>query len=236
MTQSSPQPPEFPPAAVPGEGGGEVVGNGDPAGKAAGPRGARIARFTRFAREGRGRWVALGLVVVASAGAGAAAVAVTDHGYDVRRTRAERVWDRFDVEREGGGEMTAPLPVRPGKPGEPGKPGLRGQKGEGGVFPPDGQGRPALPDGEEGFGVDGPGRAPVPLPALPAAQALEKAEAAVPGGKAEALRVIAQEGGGSAWRVVVLGSDGVRHAVTLAGADGAVTSNTVAGKGAGAAR
>ncbi|MGW5399529.1 PepSY domain-containing protein [Streptomyces sp. NPDC003952] len=231
MTQSSPQPPEFPPAAAPVEGGG------DPAGKASG-RGARTARrFTRFAREGRGRWVALGLVVVASAGAGAAAVAVTDHEHDIRRTRAERMWDRFDVEREGGGAMTAPLPARPGKPGEPGKPGLRGgQKGERGVFPPDGQGRPALPGDEEGSAVDGPGRAPVPLPALPAAQALEKAEAAVPGGKAEALRVIAQEGGGSAWRVVVLGSDGVRHAVTLAGADGAVTSNTVAGKGAGASR
>ncbi|MGW6710061.1 hypothetical protein ACWGDE_34945 [Streptomyces sp. NPDC054956] len=83
---------------------------------------------------------------------------------------------------------------------------------------------------------DRPGRAPVPLPALPAAQALAKAEAAVPGGKAEALKVVPQEGGGSAWRVVVLGSDGVRHAVTLAGSDGTVTSNTVAGKGAGAGR
>lgn len=237
MTQSSPQPPEYPPAAVPVEGGveGSGEGAGDPAGKAAG-RGARIARFTRFARDGRGRWVALGLVVVASAGAGAAVVAVADHGHDVRRTRAERVWDRFDVEREGGGELAAPLPARPGKPGEPGKPGLRGQKGERGVFPPDGSVRPGTPDGEEGFVVDGPDRSPAPLPALPAAQALEKAEAAVPGGKAEALRVVAQEGGGSAWRVVVLGSDGVRHAVTLSGADGTVTSNTVAGKGAGAAR
>ncbi|MCP3757841.1 hypothetical protein [Streptomyces sp. TBY4] len=232
MTDSSPQPPEYPPAAVSPAGNGE---GGGPAGKAAG-RGARIARFTRFAREGRGRWVALGLVVVASAGAGVAVGAAAGHEHDVRRTRAERVWDRFDVERERGGEMTAPVPARPGKPGEPGKPGLRGQKGERYAFPPDGAVPPGLPDGGEGFAADGPGRAPVPLPALPAAQALAKAEAAVPGGKAEALRVVAQEGGGSAWRVVVLGSDGVRHAVTLSGTDGTVTGNTVAGRGAGAAR
>lgn len=230
MTQSSPQPPEYPPA-VPSAGEGEsdstVKATGSDSGR------ARFTRVTRFAREGRGRWVALGLVVVASAGAGAVVGAVADHEHDVRRTRAERVWDRFDVERQGEGMMTAPLPARPGKPGEP---GTRGQKNERGVFPPGGSERPAAPDGEEGTVVDRPDRAPVPLPALPAAQALEKAEAAVPGGKAEALRVIAQEGGGSAWRVVVLGSDGVRHVVTLSGTDGTVTGNTVAGKGAGASR
>lgn len=238
MTQSSPQPPEHAPA-VPGE--GEVQAAGGPAGKATG-RGARFAGFTRFAREGRGRWVALGLVVAAAGGAGAAVVAVADHDHDVRLTRAERMWDRFDVERQGDGALTAPLPARPGKPGEPGKPGLRGQKGERGAFPQDGPGLPGMPegvdgvDGEERTVVERQDRAPVPLPALPAAQALSKAEAAVPGGKAEALRAIAQEGGGSAWRVVVLGSDGVRHAVTLAGDDGTVTSNTVTGKGAGATR
>lgn len=220
MTQSTPQPPEYPPG--PGEGSAAEPG------KAPG----RGARFTRFAREGRARWVALGLVVVAAGGAGAAAVAVADHEHDVRRTRAERVWDRFDLERQADGSMTPALPARPGKPGKPGQPGLR--DGKGGVRK-DGAEKPGLPQGPDGTVVDRPDRAPVPLPALPAAQALEKAEAAVPGGKAEALRVVAQEGGGSAWRVVVLGSDGVRHAVTLAG-DGAVTSNTVAGKGAEAAR
>lgn len=45
--------------------------------------------------------MALGLVVVASAGAGAAVTAVAGHDHDVRRTRAERMWDRFDVVREG---------------------------------------------------------------------------------------------------------------------------------------
>lgn len=217
MTQSTPQPPEYPPG--PGGAGGETTG------KAAG-RGARIVRFTR---AGRARWVALGLVVAAAGTAGVAAVTVAHHDHDHARTRAERAWDRFDVERRAvgpdgdgpmaDGRMTAPVPGRPGLKGERGlveKPGRAGQ--------------------EEGPVVERPDRAPVPLPALPAAQALEKALAAVPGGKAEALRVIAQEGGGSAWRVVVLGSDGVRHVVTLAGTDGAVTSNTVAGKAAAAER
>ncbi|CAM5308426.1 hypothetical protein SAVIM338S_00562 [Streptomyces avidinii] len=232
MTDSTPPPPPGYPAG-PGEGSTAVTTG---TGKAPG----RGARFTRFARQGRTRWVALGLVVVAAGGAGAAAVAVADHEHDVRRTRAERVWDRFDLERQADGSMTAPVPARPGKPGRPGQPGQPGQPGlKGGgkaVVPKDGAEEPGPADGPDGTVVDRPDRAPVPLPALPAAQALEKAEAAVPGGKAEALRVIAQEGGGSAWRVVVLGSDGVRHTVTLAGADGAVTSNTVAGKGAGTGR
>ncbi|MFZ3467932.1 hypothetical protein ACODT3_37700 [Streptomyces sp. 4.24] len=224
MTDSSPQPPEYPPG--PGEGSAPEPD------KAPG-RGARLARF---AREGRTRWVALGLVVVAAGVAGAATATVADHEHDVRRTRAERVWDRHDIERQADGALTAPLPARPGKQDKPGQPGQPGLKGEKGGVRKDGAEKPGLPDGPDGTVVDRPDRAPVPLPALPAAQALEKAEAAVPGGKAEALRVVAQEGGGSAWRVVVLGSDGVRHAVTLAGADGAVTSNTVAGKGAGAGR
>ncbi|MGW6688320.1 hypothetical protein [Streptomyces sp. NPDC054961] len=212
MTQSSPQPPAYP--AGPGEGGEGAAA--DATGKAPG-RGSRIVRFTR---EGRARWVALGLVVVAAAGtAGAAAVAVADHDH-VRRTRAERAWDRFDLESRAGGPEAAPVPGRPGpRSDKGGRPGME---------------KPGRPGREEGKVVDRADGAPVPLPALPAAQALEKAEAAVPGGKAEGLRVIAQEGGGSAWRVVVLGSDGVRHAVTLAG-DGAVTGNTVAGKGAKAA-
>lgn len=67
--------------------------------------------------------------------------------------------------------------------------------------------------------------------ALPAAQAVDKAAGAVSGGKVESLRVVAQQGGGSAWQAVVLGPDGVRHAVTLAGADGTVTGNTVADQG-----
>ncbi|MFD7162896.1 hypothetical protein [Streptomyces violascens] len=82
-----------------------------------------------------------------------------------------------------------------------------------------------------GSAVGGFGQAPAPLPALPAAQAVDKATGAVSGGKVESLRVVAQQGGGSAWQAVVLGPDGVRHAVTLAGVDGTVTSNTAAEQG-----
>lgn len=219
MTQSSPQPPEYP--AGEGEAHGGTADAGA-AGKTAG-RGGRIVRFTR---EGRARWVALGVVVVAGT-AVITAAAVADHDHGFGRTRAERALDRFDVERGADGPMKVPA-----APGVPGRPGLKGDKaghaGKGGGAEHRKAGR------EEGVVVDRPDRAPVPLPALPAAQALQKAEAAVPGGKAEALRVVAQEGGGSAWRVVVLGADGVRHVVTLAGGDGAVTGNTVAGKGPGA--
>lgn len=217
MTESTPQPPEYP--ADQGEGSADTFAGA--AGKAPG----RGARFVRFTREGRARWVALGLVVAAAAGTAGVAAAVVEH--DRGRTHAERAWDRFDVEREGDGPRAAPAPDRPGRPGPKGERGAQGPKGG-----KDGSEQGGRTGGEEGVVVDRPDEAPVPLPALPAAQALEKAEAAVPGGKAEALRVVAQEGGGSAWRVVVLGSDGVRHAVTLAGADGAVTGNTVAGKGA----
>ncbi|MCT9094076.1 hypothetical protein N4G70_35275 [Streptomyces sp. ASQP_92] len=75
------------------------------------------------------------------------------------------------------------------------------------------------------------GLAPAPLPALPAAQAVDKAAGAVSGGKVESLLVVTQQGDGSAWQAVVLGPDGVRHAVTLAGTDGTATSNTVAVRG-----
>ncbi|MFE2283993.1 hypothetical protein ACFXDJ_07465 [Streptomyces sp. NPDC059443] len=217
MTQSTPQPPEYP--ADQGEGSADTVAGAT--GKAPG-RGARLVRFTR---EGRARWVALGLVVAAAAGtAGVAAVVVADH--DHGRTRAERVWDRFDMESKGDGPRMAPGPGRPGLKGEKGGKDGSERSGKQGREHGQGQGR------EQGTVVDRQDKAPVPLPALPAAQALAKAEAAVPGGKAEALRAIAQEGGGSAWRVVVLGSDGVRHVVTLAGADGAVTGNNVPGEGA----
>ncbi|MEV0411453.1 hypothetical protein AB0I68_11785 [Streptomyces sp. NPDC050448] len=204
MTQSSPQPPE--PPAVTGEAKAD-------AGTAAGRRG----RVVRLVREGRTRWVALGLVVLV--GGGAAAVAAAEHGH------REHMRGGFSAEELGHG--------RGDKPAE-GRMGPKLHKG----------GAPEAVDGDRGFpgrapGGRGPGgradgsgkAAPVPLPALPAAQALEKATAAVEGGKLESLRVVAQQGGGSAWLAVVLGPDGVRHAVTLAGADGAVTGNTVAGKG-----
>ncbi|WP_406180371.1 hypothetical protein [Streptomyces sp. NBC_01006] len=208
MTQSSPQPAE-PPA-----GPGEAKTAADATGAAAGRRG----RLVRLAREGRTRWVALGAVVVI--GGGLAAVAVAEHGHHDRM----RGGFAAKVRAHGPGEpmegWAGPMPHRGGEPevvdGDRGFPGGKGAVGRG-----PGGGR-----------ADGSAKAaPVPLPALAAAQAVEKATAAVEGGKLESLRAVAQQGGGSAWLAVVLGPDGVRHAVTLAGADGAVTGNTVAGKG-----
>ncbi len=69
--------------------------------------------------------------------------------------------------------------------------------------------------------------APAALPGLPAVQAAQKAEAAVPGGRVESLRPVARQGGGRSWQAVVLGPDGVRHAVTVDGTDGTVTGNTI---------
>ncbi|MFI6054691.1 hypothetical protein ACIBCO_31975 [Streptomyces violascens] len=185
MTQSNPQPPEHPEG--PGE---EAAGT---TGKAAGRRG-RLARLTR---QGRTRWVALGLAVVLIGG-GAAAVAVAEHHHE---------------ERDGGRYATE----GPHRHGGPEKDGRDGAKKE----------REAGQD-RWGSATGGLMQAPVPLPALTAAQAVDKATGAVSGGKVESLRVVAQQGGGSAWQAVVLGPDGVRHTVTLAGADGTVTSNTVA--------
>ncbi|MFD9130481.1 PepSY domain-containing protein, partial [Kitasatospora sp. NPDC059571] len=88
-------------------------------------------------------------------------------------------------------------------------------------------------------GADGrPGirTAPAPLPAVAAQQAVEKAVAAVPGGRVESLAVVPEQGGGTAWEAVVVGQDGVRHRVTVDGAGGAVTGNTVMGEPAGTAR
>ncbi|KOU20557.1 hypothetical protein ADK52_25920 [Streptomyces sp. WM6372] len=208
MTQSSPQPTE-PPA-----GQGEAKTAADATGAAAGRRG----RLVRLAREGRTRWVALGAVVVI--GGGLAAVAVAEHGHKdhMRGGFAAKVRAHGPGEKPMKG-WEGPMPRKGGEPevvdGDRVFPGDRGPAGRG-------------PGGR----ADGSAKAaPVPLPALTAAQAVEKATAAVEGGKLESLRAVAQEGGGSAWLAVVLGPDGVRHAVTLAGADGAVTGNTVAGKG-----
>ncbi|GAA2710116.1 hypothetical protein GCM10010315_09370 [Streptomyces luteosporeus] len=90
-------------------------------------------------------------------------------------------------------------------------------------------------DGREGRGGHegrrGDGRAghaaPAPLPSTSAADAMAKASSAVPGGKVESLRPVAEQGGGRGWRVVVQGADGVRHAVTIDGAGDTVTGNTV---------
>ncbi|MGP9017065.1 hypothetical protein ACT1U9_01475 [Streptomyces sp. BR1] len=190
MTQSNPQPSEGP--AGPGEAAADTTG------KAA----ARRGRFVRLTRQGRTRWVVLGVVVLL--GAGGVAAAVAEHHHEGHR---------------GGYAAEAR-----GHHGERGADG-RGQKMRG-ERPGGGQGWGRMGHGPAGGGF---GQAPAPLPALTAAQAVDKAAATVSGGKVEALRVVAQQGGGSAWQAVVLGPDGVRHEVTLAGADGTVTSNTVVG-------
>ncbi|MEV8524278.1 hypothetical protein AB0451_08970 [Streptomyces sp. NPDC052000] len=184
MTQFNPQPPEHP--VGPGE---EAAG---PTGKAAGRRG----RFTRLTRQGRMRWVALGLVVLI--GGGAAAAAVAEHHHEER----------------AGGRYAAEGRDHRGGPETDGRHGAKKMREAG--------------QDRQGSAAGSLAQAPAPLPALPAAQAVDKATGAVSGGKVESLRVVAQQGGGSAWQAVVLGPDGVRHSVTLAGADGTVTSNTVA--------
>ncbi|MFD9791072.1 hypothetical protein ACFWXK_08975 [Streptomyces sp. NPDC059070] len=165
-------------------------------------KGRRGGRVGRLVRHGRARWVALGVVVLLGGGLAVAAVAAHDHHHG-------RAWARHAFEDRGRYFGGGPGEDRAGPQRHPGGPG--------------GQER-----GAPGRGPFG-GGAPVPLPALSAAQAVDKATAAVPGGKVESLRVVAQQGGGSAWQAVVLGTDGVRHAVTLSGTDGAVTGNTVVG-------
>ncbi|WP_327281815.1 MULTISPECIES: hypothetical protein [unclassified Streptomyces] len=204
MTQSSPQPAE--PSAGPGEAKADATGT-------AGRRG----RLVRLARGGRTRWVALGAVVVI--GGGAAAVAVAEHGH----REHERGGFAVKVREHGRGGMPGDGLMGP-KLRKGGGPDAGGDRGPG-------SGLPGRGPGGRGQGGGAAKGAPVPPPALPAAQAVEKATAAVEGGKLESLRTVAQQGGGSSWLAVILGPDGVRHAVTLAGADGTVTGNNVAGKG-----
>ncbi|MFD7260367.1 hypothetical protein [Streptomyces sp. NPDC059874] len=170
---------------------------------------ARTAGLVRLVPRSRGaRWAALGAAVVL-VGAGASvltAVAVSDHHGDGRPVR-------FEV-REGGPEGLRKL--GPEGPGKVGPEGLRKHR----------EGLPGGPGERGGEGSKShPGSAPAPIPSLAIGEAAEKAAAAVTGGKVESLRVVGQQGGGSAWLAVVLGPDGVRHAVTVSGTDGTVTGN-----------
>ncbi|MFI1279333.1 hypothetical protein ACH4U5_00930 [Streptomyces sp. NPDC020858] len=170
-------------------------------------------------RGKRARWVAAGAAVVV-VGGGAVVVAVADHHHD-HHQRADRgphiVWSEPG---DKGGLKRGPQAAEPphdreveGRPGQVG-PKLREKLGG-----------PAGPAGPGGLG-ELRKAAPAPLPSLAIGDAADKAAAAVTGGKVESLRVVGQEGGGSAWLAVVLGPDGVRHAVTVSGTDGTVTSNT----------
>ncbi|MET8137073.1 MULTISPECIES: PepSY domain-containing protein [unclassified Streptomyces] len=164
-------------------------------------------RLPRLPQLGRSRWLALGVGGVLLGGAVVGAAAVADHD------RGER-GDRKHIEA-----------VRDWKGGDRGELRTRGEdRGESGYRNDESRTRQNTGSDQDGQS----GLAPAPVPAVSAATAIEAAGKAVPGGKPDALRVVAQQGGGSAWEVEVLGADGVRHLVTLDGATGKVTGNTVA--------
>ncbi|MGW6614187.1 hypothetical protein ACWGA0_12105 [Streptomyces erythrochromogenes] len=179
-------------------------------------------------RGKRTRWVAAGAVVVV-VGGGLAAVAVAEHHHHDRADRGPHAI-RFEP-GHGGGFKRGPQDGAPGEerarkvPGGEDGPTVRERFGH-----PDAPGLPGAPgrsERREGSGKGG--RAPAPLPSLSIGDAAGKAAAAVPDGKVESLRAVAQEGGGGAWLAVVLGPDGVRHAVTVSGTDGTITGNTTLG-------
>ncbi|MFG2989578.1 hypothetical protein ACGFZK_09880 [Streptomyces sp. NPDC048257] len=171
----------------------------------------KSAALGRLVPRGKSaRWVAAGAVAVVVVG-GVTAVAVAEHhDHHGRVDRGPRIaWAGPGPEggSRGGPQDAGPRAERgPAAPGHPDGPKVHEE--------------PGRPKGVK----EAP--APAPIPSLAIGEAAEKAAAAVPGGKVEGLRAVAQEGGGSAWLAVVIGSDGVRHAVTVSGTDGTITSNT----------
>ncbi|MFD4245969.1 hypothetical protein ACFWP3_30900 [Streptomyces sp. NPDC058525] len=165
------------------------------------------------------RWAALGAAVVIVGGV-AVAVAVDEH-HDERRAGFRFGWAERGPE---GGERRGP--AAGGEHGERvfGDTENRKHPKDLKVFKEMREGAPNPRAAEEGPAGSAK-TAPAPLPSLAIGQAADKAAGAVDGGKVESIRVVAQEGGGSAWLAVVLGPDGVRHAVTVSGTDGTVTSN-----------
>ncbi|MGW7100929.1 hypothetical protein [Streptomyces sp. NPDC054838] len=202
MTQSTPQPPEHPADA----GGTKAVPVDAP---------ARRGRLGRLTRQGRTRWVALGLVVLVGGGA-AAAVAVAEHRHEAHEGHPAFAGGHGRGDGPKGGRAHGGPQAFGRQDGEDGEDG--------------GPGR-FRPGREFSGGAGARAAAPAQLPALPAGQAADKAAGAVSGGKVESLRVVVEQGGASAWEAVVLGPDGVRHDVTLSGSDGTVTGNTVLDKG-----
>lgn len=190
---------------------------------AAGGRG-RVDLGRLVPRRKGARWAALGAAVVIVGGAAVAVAVAVDEHHDGRRVAGHHPFARAESGPGGGGEpgdrafgdlkklkaLKDPKALKEMREMREAHPGLRaGETGPGGVVK----------------------TAPAPLPSLAVGQAADKAAGAVDGGKVENIRVVAQEGGGSAWLAVVLGPDGVRHAVTVSGTDGTVTSNTpVAGR------
>ncbi|MFD5463137.1 PepSY domain-containing protein [Kitasatospora sp. NPDC127059] len=161
----------------------------------------RAARLRAWA-DGRERRLAAGVVTVALLGAGGLAVAAAAHEGHGEGGRGHREAAARSEDGHGYGHA-------------------------------DGSRRTDGPGREQGHGHDrqhghgqGHGVAPAALPSLGASAALEKAQAAVPGGRAESLRRVTEQGGGAAWAVTVVGRDGVRHLVTVDGTSGELTSNT----------
>ncbi|WP_158717785.1 hypothetical protein [Streptomyces sp. NRRL F-2664] len=214
MSETVPPPPEQPPGKeVP-----EAVAR------------RRVVLSRLVPRSRRARWVAAGAAAVVAVG-GVTALAVAEHHHHhhdraVRGPHALRFEPGHGGAFERGPKDGAPGDGRARKvPGDQDGPTVRERFG-----PPEAPALPGAPGRSEGRGWSGKGdRAPAPLPSLSIGDAAAKAAAAVPGGKVESLRAIAQDGGGGAWLAVVLGADGVRHAVTVSGADGTITGNTTLG-------
>ncbi|WP_089100166.1 hypothetical protein [Streptomyces hyaluromycini] len=172
------------------------------------------ARLPRVSRR-RGTVLGVAVLLAAAAATGTVAVVHHDHGEKGEHGRFAAAGSQADGrgDRQGGHGQ-----ARGGRGGRNGASGLDGnsqgtQSGQG-----------SSQSGQSASGT----LAPAPLPAVSAAAAIEAAGKAVPDSKTEALRVVTEQGGGSAWEVEVLGADGVRHLVTIDGAGGTVTGNTVA--------
>ncbi|MFF3136591.1 hypothetical protein [Streptomyces mirabilis] len=186
------------------------------------PKSAKSAKTfrARLPRVSRRRGAVLGAAVLLAAAAGAAVVVHHDHGErgDHGRFAAEHRREDGRDDRQG-----AYGQVRGGRGGRHGESRLDGNS----QGTQNSQSSQNSQSGQEGQSAAGT-LAPAPLPTVSAAAAIEAAGKAVPDSKTEALRVVAEQGGGSAWEVEVLGTDGVRHLVTIDGAGGTVTGNTVA--------
>ncbi|MFE2586694.1 hypothetical protein [Streptomyces sp. NPDC059378] len=160
-------------------------------------------------RGRRARWAVAGAAAVVVIGGGVAAAAIHHHEEEDRgehRTvfAGGHEWRDGDRAQSEGRDGSDGPKERDGRIRD----GERGARGE---------------DGSESSA----GEAPAPLPSLSAADALDKAAAAVKDGKVESLAPVTEQGGGQAWRIVVVGPDGVRHVVTVDGTGGTLTGNTV---------
>ncbi|MFB7619206.1 hypothetical protein [Kitasatospora sp. NPDC056181] len=203
-----------------GLGQDQQQGTGPQSGKPDGTVGGRVKRLRRWTGR-RERRIAAGVAAVALLGAGGLALAAAheEHGrgHHVTGLADGHGHGGHDREHRGGrhrdGEW-ADGQRGDGRPGEDRQQDGRRPKGQ------------PQQDRHQQAGDRPGGVAPAPLPSLAASTALEKAQGAVPGGRVECLKQVAQRGGGSAWAVVVVGPDGVRHLVTV-DEGGQLTGNTV---------